>query len=123
MRAAGLSRQKIAYIKDLAGRVADKILRLDKLALLDDAEIAAQLVQDKGIGRWTADMFLIFCLGRPDVLPVGDLGLRRAIMINYGLSELPLAAKMQEIASAWKPYSSVATWYMWKSLEKFKGIG
>lgn len=123
LRAAGLSRQKIAYIRDLAGRVADRSLRLDKLALLDDAEIAEQLVQVKGIGRWTADMFLIFCLGRPDVLPVGDLGLRRAIMINYGLSELPLAAKILEIASAWKPYSSVATWYMWKSLEKFKGIG
>jgi DNA-3-methyladenine glycosylase II len=123
LRAAGLSRQKLAYIRDLAGRVADRSLRLDKLALLDDAEIAEQLVQVKGIGRWTADMFLIFCLGRPDVLPVGDLGLRRAIMINYELSELPLAAKILEIASAWKPYSSVASWYMWKSLEKFKGIG
>ena len=80
-------------------------------------------MQVKGIGKWTADMFLIFCLGRPDVLPVGDLGLRRAMMKTYELAELPPPEKMQEIANAWKPYSSVATWYLWKSLEKFKGIG
>ncbi|MGI0037293.1 MAG: DNA-3-methyladenine glycosylase family protein [Nitrososphaera sp.] len=122
-RAAGLSRQKIGYIKDLAARVADGRLKLDLIAGLEDNEVAEQLVQVKGIGRWTADMFLIFCLGRPDVLPVGDLGLRRAMMVTYRLAELPLPAKMQEIASAWKPYCSVATWYMWKSLEKFKGIG
>jgi DNA-3-methyladenine glycosylase II len=123
LRAAGLSRQKIAYIRDLAGRVSDRRLRLDKLALLEDSQVVEQLVQVKGIGRWTADMFLIFCLGRPDILPVGDLGLRRAMMVTYGLAELPESAKMQEIACPWKPYSSVATWYMWKSLEKFKGIG
>jgi DNA-3-methyladenine glycosylase II len=122
-RAAGLSRQKIAYIMDLATHVSDKRLRLDQLAEMTDAKVVEQLVQVKGIGRWTADMFLIFCLGRLDILPVGDLGLRRAMMITYGLPELPLPAKMTEIASAWKPYSSVATWYMWKSLEKFKGIG
>jgi DNA-3-methyladenine glycosylase II len=68
-------------------------------------------------------MFLIFCLGRPDVLPVGDLGLRRAVMRTYGLPELPSPAEMQEFGAAWKPYSTVATWYLWKSLEKFKGIG
>ena len=122
-RAAGLSRQKIGYIRDLAARVADGRLRLDLITGLDDNEVVEQLVQVKGIGKWTADMFLIFCLGRPDVLPVGDLGLRRAMMVTYQLAELPLPAKMQEIAGAWKPYCSVATWYMWKSLEKFKGIG
>lgn len=122
-RAAGLSRQKIRYVRDLAEHVADRRLKLDLIAGLEDSQVVEQLVQVKGIGKWTADMFLIFCLGRPDVLPVGDLGLRRAMMLTYGLSELPLPAKMQEIASAWKPYCSVATWYMWKSLEKFKGIG
>jgi DNA-3-methyladenine glycosylase II len=123
LRAAGLSRQKIRYIRDLAAHVADGRLKLDLVASLEDSQVVEQLVQVKGIGKWTADMFLIFCLGRPDVLPVGDLGLRRAMMQTYGLPELPLPAKMQEIASAWKPYCSVATWYMWKSLEKFKGIG
>jgi len=122
-RAAGLSRQKIGYIRDLAARVADRRLKLDLLNDLEDGEVVEQLVQVKGIGKWTADMFLIFCLGRPDVLPVGDLGLRRAMMVTYRLAELPLPTKMQEIADAWKPYCSVATWYMWKSLEKFKGIG
>lgn len=123
LRAAGLSRQKIEYIKDLAGHVSDGRLRLGRLAKMDDSEVAEALIKVKGIGRWTADMFLIFCLGRPDVLPVGDLGLRRAMMIHYALAELPDPARMNEIASAWKPYSSIATWYMWKSLEKFKGIG
>ncbi len=123
LRAAGLSRQKIEYIKDLASRVSDGRLRLDLLSALDDEKVAGQLVQVKGIGRWTADMFLIFCLGRQDVLPVGDLGLRKAMQITYDLSELPSPLKMLEIAKPWKPYSSVATWYLWKSLDKFKGIG
>ncbi|HLG36797.1 MAG TPA: DNA-3-methyladenine glycosylase 2 family protein, partial [Nitrososphaera sp.] len=122
-REAGLSRQKIGYIRDLAARVADGRLKLDLITDLEDSKVVEQLVQVKGIGKWTADMFMIFCLGRPDVLPVGDLGLRRAMMVTYRLAELPLPAKMQEIAGAWKPYCSVATWYMWKSLEKFKGIG
>ena len=123
LRAAGLSRQKISYIKDLANHVHDGRLLLERIHEMNDSEVAEQLVQVKGIGRWTADMFLIFCLARPDVLPVGDLGLKRAMMVTYGLPELPLPAQMAEIATPWKPYSSVATWYMWKSLEKFKGIG
>lgn len=123
LRRAGLSRQKIEYIKDLSTKVMDKRLKLEVLLSLDDEEVVEQLVQVKGIGRWTADMFLIFCLGRPDVLPVGDLGLRKAMMNVYRLSELPEAPRMREIASLWRPYSSVATWYMWKSLEKFSGIG
>ena len=123
LRAAGLSRQKIEYSNDLASRVSDKSLNLRQLSGMDDAQVVEQLIQVKGIGRWTADMFLIFCLNRQDVLPVGDLGLRRAMMITYRLSELPSPAMMQEIGTVWKPYSSVATWYLWKSLEKFKGIG
>lgn len=123
LRAAGLSHQKITYLKDLALRVFDGRLKPDLLSGLSDDKVVDQLIQVKGIGRWTADMFLIFCLGRPDVLPVGDLGLRRAMMVHYRLSELPRPARMQEIASQWKPYSSIATWYMWKSLDKFKGIG
>lgn len=120
---AGLSRQKIEYLKDLASRVSDKRLNLRKISQMDDEQVVSELTQVRGIGRWTADMFLIFCLGRPDVLPVGDLGLRRAIKVSYGLADLPSQSKMQELASAWKPYRSVATWYLWKSLAKFKGIG
>ncbi|HUG97131.1 MAG TPA: DNA-3-methyladenine glycosylase 2 family protein, partial [Nitrososphaera sp.] len=88
-----------------------------------DEQVIEQLVQVKGIGRWTAEMFLIFCLGRQDVLPVGDLGLRKAMQKTYSLDELPSPENMRDIALPWKPYCSVATWYMWKSLEKFKGIG
>jgi DNA-3-methyladenine glycosylase II len=80
-------------------------------------------VKVKGIGRWTAEMFLIFCLGRPDVLPVGDLGLRKAIQRTYSLQDLPSEQVMNDIARTWRPYRSIATWYLWKSLEKFKGIG
>jgi DNA-3-methyladenine glycosylase II len=81
------------------------------------------LTQVKGIGRWTAEMFLIFCLGRPDVLPVGDLGVRKAIQKIYSLEGLPLPPTMLAIAQPWKPYRSIATWYLWKSLSKFNTIG
>ena len=123
LRAAGLSSRKAGYIKDLALHVQDGRLELDKLASMSDEEVIEQLVSVKGIGRWTAEMFLIFCLGRPDVLPIGDLGLRRAMQNAYSLPDLPEPAAMRDIAKCWKPYCSVATWYMWKSLEKFKGIG
>ena len=123
LRGAGLSRQKIAYLKDLSSRVHDRRLRLDRLKELDDDKVVEELVQVKGIGRWTAEMFLIFCLGRQDILPVGDLGLRRAMMLTYKLDGLPLPPEMHEIAAPWRPYRSVATWYLWKSLEKFKRIG
>ncbi|HEX2557546.1 MAG TPA: DNA-3-methyladenine glycosylase [Nitrososphaera sp.] len=123
LRAAGLSGRKIEYLKDLASHVSDGRLKLSLLASMADDQVVEQLVQVKGIGPWTAEMFLIFCLGRPDVLPVGDLGLRRAMQKTYSLSELPLPAAMQNIAQPWKPYRSIATWYLWKSLEQFKGIG
>jgi DNA-3-methyladenine glycosylase II len=123
LRSVGLSARKIEYLKDLASRVSDGRLKLNLLPEMTDEQVVGQLVQVKGIGRWTAEMFLIFCLGRQDVLPVGDLGLRKAIQKAYSLTELPTPASMRDIAQLWKPYSSVATWYMWKSLEKFKGIG
>jgi DNA-3-methyladenine glycosylase II len=81
------------------------------------------MTEVKGIGRWTADMFLIFCLGRPDVLPVGDLGIRKSIQRVYSLPELPTPATMLTISQPWKPYRSVATWYLWKSMSKFNSIG
>lgn len=123
LRAAGLSRRKIEYLKDLAARLSDGRLKLSQLPKLTDEQVIEQLVQVKGIGRWSAEMFLIFCLGRQDILPVGDLGLRKAMQKVYSLAELPTPEVMCNIAHPWKPYRSVATWYMWKSLEKFKGIG
>jgi len=123
LRDAGLSARKIEYLKDLASRVSDGRLKLTLLPKLPDEQVIEQLVQVKGIGRWTAEMFLIFCLGRQDVLPVGDLGLRKAMQKAYLLEELPSPATMNDIAQFWKPYCSIATWYLWKSLEKFKGIG
>ena len=123
LRVAGLSGRKIEYLKDLASNVSDGRLRLSLLKSMSDDDVIQELTQVKGIGTWTAEMFLIFCLGRPDILPVTDLGLRRAMQKTYSLSELPLPALMQNIAQPWKPYRSVATWYLWKSLEKFKEIG
>jgi DNA-3-methyladenine glycosylase II len=123
LRDSGLSARKIEYLKDLASRVSDGRLKLALLPKLPDEQVIEQLVQVKGIGRWTAEMFLIFCLGRQDVLPVGDLGLRKAMQKAYLLGELPSPATMSDIAQVWKPYCSIATWYLWKSLEKFKGIG
>jgi DNA-3-methyladenine glycosylase II len=118
----GLSSKKIEYIKDLSARVIDGRVNLSILPELTDEEIIAQLIQVKGIGRWTAEMFLIFCLGRPDVLPVGDLGVRKAMKKIYSLEELPVPPTMLAIAQPWKPYRSIATWYLWKSL-KFNTIG
>ncbi|MCI0565047.1 MAG: DNA-3-methyladenine glycosylase [Nitrososphaera sp.] len=123
LRAAGLSSRKIEYLKDLSLHVKQGRLRLDLLSEMADEQIVEQLVKVKGIGRWTAEMFLIFCMGRSDVLPVGDLGLRKAVQRAYSLAELPSPTKLRDIAKVWKPYSTVATWYLWKSLEKFKGIG
>ena len=123
LRAVGLSSRKIEYLKDLASRVSDGRLKLDHLQEMPDEQVIEQLEKVKGIGRWTAEMFLIFCLGRLNVLPVGDLGLRKAMQKVYSLAELPTPEKMRKIAQPWMPYCSIATWYMWKSLEKFKGIG
>ena len=115
IRKQGLSSAKAQGILDLAGRSSDGRLALDRLAEMSDADIATQLVAVRGIGVWTAEMFLIFGLGRPDVLPVGDLGLRAGIQTRYALEGLPNAAEVRRIAEPWVPYRSVATWYMWRS--------
>jgi DNA-3-methyladenine glycosylase II len=119
----GLSNKKIEYIKDLSARITDRKLDLVKLCEMTDEEIIAQLIQVKGIGRWTAEMFLIFCLGRLDVLPVTDLGIRKAMQKIYALPDLPKPSEMLAISQPWRPYRSVATWYLWKSVSKFNSIG
>ena len=116
LRSVGLSNQKARYVLDLAVKVADGVVRLDALPQFDDEEIIAQLIQVKGIGRWTAEMYLIFALGRPDVLPVADLGLRQGMQRAYVLAALPDAQTMTALAEPWRPYRSVATWYLWRSL-------
>jgi len=119
----GLSNKKIEYIKDLSARITDRKLDLVKLCEMTDEEIIAQLIQVKGIGRWTAEMFLIFCLGRLDVLSVTDLGIRKAMQKIYALPALPKPSEMLAISQPWRPYRSVATWYLWKSVSKFNSIG
>ena len=115
--AAGLSRAKVGFLRDLAEHVEDGELQLDQLAELTDAEVADQLIAVKGLGPWTVHMFLIFHLGRPDVLPVGDLGIRRAVQILHGLDELPTAAELERIAEPWRPHRSLASLYLWRSLD------
>ena len=117
IREAGLSRAKVAYLRDLAEHIERGELDLEALPELDHAEVAAQLTAVKGLGQWTVDMFLIFHLGRPDVLPVGDLGIRRAVQIRYGLEALPDAKQLGQIADAWRPYRSLACLYLWSSLD------
>jgi DNA-3-methyladenine glycosylase II len=117
LRAVGLSRAKVAFLRDLAEHVEDGELDLERIAELPDEEVAAQLTQIKGLGPWTVDMFLIFHLGRPDILPVGDLGIRRAVQNEYGLDELPDAAELERIAEPWRPNRSLASLYLWRSLD------
>ena len=117
----GLSNKKIEYIH-LSAKVIQRKLDVSILHKLSDEDIIAQLIQVKGIGSWT-ETELIFCLGRLDVLPVTDLGIRKAMKKTYSLSELPKPAEMLSIAQPWKPYRTVATWYLWKSLSKFDSIG
>ena len=119
----GLSYRKIEYIKDLSSRISTKRLDLSLLPTMSDEEIIAELIKVKGIGRWTAEMFLIFGLGRPDVMPLGDLGVRKAIQKLYNLSQLPDSHYILKLSSSWKPYRSIATWYLWKSLANFDNIG
>ncbi len=121
LRGAGLSGVKVGYILDLAARVDDGRLDLARIASLDDDDVIAALVAVKGVGRWTADMFLMFSLGRMDVFPVGDLGLRAAVQRHYNLEALPDAKALQAIGASWSPYRSVATWYLWQSLKTARG--
>lgn len=122
LRAVGLSGAKVRYLRDLAERVSARRLPLGRLDELDDEEVIEVLTEVKGIGRWTAQMFLIFRLGRLDVLPVDDLGVRDAMRQAYDLEELPEAARMEEIAAPWRPYRSVGCWYLWRT-RRTGGLG
>jgi DNA-3-methyladenine glycosylase II len=115
LRAAGLSSSKARSLRDLAEKVHTKAVPMRKLPGMSDEEVIEALLPVRGIGRWTAQMFLRFSLGRPDVLPVDDLGLRAGVQQVYGLAELPERAALTEMGEPWRPYRSVATWYFWRS--------
>lgn len=115
MRAAGLSRQKVASLRDLAAHFASGELSVEHFHAWDDEDIIAHLAGVRGIGRWTAEMYLIFHLGRPDVLPVNDIGINRAIMRNYALEAMPKPAEVRSLGEPWRPWATVACWYLWRS--------
>jgi len=117
LRAVGLSWRKVDYLRDLAQRVEDGSLDLRRLSGLSDDEVTAELTQVRGLGPWTADMFMIFHLGRPDVLPVGDLGTRAAVRREYELEALPAPDELRRIAEPWRPHRSLASLYLWRSLD------
>jgi DNA-3-methyladenine glycosylase II len=114
--AAGLSRAKVVFLRDLAERLESGALRLDDIEGVADDEVARRLLEVKGVGQWTVDMYLLFHLGRPDILPVGDLGIRRAAMLEYRLRKLPQPDRLVKLARPWRPWRSVASWYLWASL-------
>lgn len=116
-RAVGVSAQKREYLKDLSRHVVDGRIDFNILHAMPDDEIMAHLTEVKGIGEWTVHMFLMFHLGRPNVLPVGDLGVRKGMVAAYGLRKLPSPRRMHEIAKPWEPYRSVGSWYMWKVVD------
>jgi DNA-3-methyladenine glycosylase II len=117
LRSVGLSGAKVSFVKDLARRIHEGSLRLDAFDTMTDEEVIDALTEVKGIGRWTAEMFLMFRLHRPDVLPVGDLGIVNAMKKAYGLRKTPTPARMQRIGESWRPYRSIACWYLWASLD------
>ena len=117
VRAAGVSRQKLGYLRDLATHVEEGRLPLDRIELMDDEAAIDALVGVKGIGRWSAQMFLMFRLGRPDVMPELDLGIQKGIQLAYGLAELPRPRDVLRIAEPWAPYRTVASWYLWRLLD------
>lgn len=117
LRALGISRQKATYLLDLADKTRAGLIRFDRFSRMDDEQIIEQLVQVKGIGVWTAQMLLMFSLGRWDVLPHDDLGIRMGIRHLYGLEDLPNKQQCLEIAMPWRPYATVASWYCWRSLD------
>jgi DNA-3-methyladenine glycosylase II len=117
LRACGLSGSKVAYLQDLAARFLDGTLAVASWNKLDDEALIEQLTEVRGIGRWTAEMFLIFYLARPNVLPLDDLGLQRAMSLNYNKGKPLARRKMETIARRWLPWRSVATWYLWRSLD------
>jgi DNA-3-methyladenine glycosylase II len=121
LRAAGLSGRKVEYIRDLAGHVISGELELDRLDDLADEEVIEEIVAVRGLGQWTAEMFLIFHLERPDVLSGGDLGIRKAIQIEYGFAEMPPPQRVLEIGEPWRPHRSLASLYLWESLAAVPG--
>lgn len=118
LRGCGISGPKIKYIKDLSQKFKDEVIVPSKFSEISDEQIIDELIQVKGIGRWTAEMFLIFSLGRPNVLPVDDLGFRKAVYQYYGFDDLPSKDEIQKVAKKWEPYCTIATWYLWRSLDK-----
>lgn len=117
LREVGISNQKVRYLKDLSQKFLEGIMTPSKFHDMSDEEIIAQLTKVKGVGRWTAEMFLIFSLGRPNVLPIDDLGLQKAVQQCYGLENLPSEEEIRTLAKKWEPYCTVATWYLWRSLD------
>lgn len=117
MRAVGLSKQKLTYIRDLARKTRDGIVEFERFPQMNDEEIVAELTQVKGIGQWTAHMFLMFALRRPNILPTGDYGVRSAMRKAYGMKVMPKPRTMERMAKGWHPYCSIASWYMWRSLD------
>lgn len=117
LRAAGLSGRKVEYLCDLAAHVERGELEIGRLRELPDEEVIAEISAVRGLGRWSAEMFLMFTLERPDVLPVDDLGIRRAVMLAYGLEALPGAAELERIAEPWRPHRTLACLYLWESLD------
>ncbi len=117
MREVGLSRQKTAYLRDLAEKTKGGLLEFERMAEMSEEEVIAHLTQVKGVGVWTAHMFLIFTLRRPDILPTGDYGVQAAIKKHYRKRKWPKPDVMQKIAKSWAPYRSVACWYLWRSLD------
>lgn len=122
LRACGLSRQKIASLTDLAERVVRREINFNKLPQLTDEQIIETLSVVRGVGVWTVQMFLMFALERPNIMPCGDLGIRNAIRQAYSLADLPKAPEIQAIAGKWQPYCSVASWYLWRSLDGQAGM-
>jgi len=122
MRELGLSRQKIRYIRDFAAGCRNGEIDLEALHRLPDDEVLQRLISRKGVGPWTAHMYMIFALGRLDVLPIGDLGVRVAVGKAYGFDETPSPGEVEEIAAPWRPYATIATWYLWRSLGDGEGL-
>ena len=117
LRSSGLSYQKVNYIRDLSGKWQDGTINLTDIDSMTDGEISAELIKVKGIGQWTADMFLMFTLGRPDVFPFGDLGIQKGVMILTNMNHLPTQKEMEHKTKKWQPYRTVAAWYLWKLVD------
>ncbi len=117
LRSSGLSYQKVNYIRDLSEKWQDETINLTNLDSMTDEEISSELIKVKGIGQWTADMFLMFTLGRPDVFPFGDLGIQKGVMIITNMNRLPTQKEMERKTKKWQPYRTVAAWYLWKLVD------